>query len=114
FWRRLAPPSGVLSRAHIYGYGRSLRPCLATPVTRQKCETITGRGTSAPGAAALQRDARDPDDRRHRLRVATDDGDSGAAGAPARAPYDDHLGDLGTDDPPARRIGFHSNPRQAR
>ena len=29
-------------------YRRSLRPCLTTPVTRQKRETITGRGTRLP------------------------------------------------------------------
>src|SRR5262249_11097555 len=44
---RVAPPGGVLSRDHIYGYGRSLRPALATPVTPQKRETITGRDTDA-------------------------------------------------------------------
>src|SRR3954454_9853449 len=26
------PESGVLGRAHIYGYGRSLRPCLGTTI----------------------------------------------------------------------------------
>src|SRR5437879_2014369 len=33
---RCSPPGGVLSRAHIYGYGHSLRPCQGTTIAPRR------------------------------------------------------------------------------
>ena len=55
---RCSPPGSVLSRAHIYGYGRSLRPPQGTTIAPQRravfhqtlLEPLAGRLAGAPDA----------------------------------------------------------------
>ena len=76
---------------------------------RASSSSPASRSSSAPPSLertpALQRHARDPDARGDRLRAAADDGDPGAACAPARPGHDDRVGDVAPDRLPADRLG---------